>query len=85
VPLADVYQHHHIVVAILASMDSLEVAFLKALLPLEFTEFADGRNYWVHKLPSLVFIIADVVDVLSGFDRLLGYQLWIVDSNCHLG
>lgn len=45
----------------------------------------DGRNYWVHRLPSLVFTIADIVDVLSGFDGLLGCQLWIVDSNCRLG
>lgn len=43
-----------------------------------------GRNYWVHRLPSLVFTIADNIDLLSGFDRLLGYQLWIVDSNCRL-
>jgi len=44
-----------------------------------------GRNYWAHRLPSLVFTIGDIVNVLSGFDRLLGYQLWIVDSNCRLG
>jgi len=62
VPLVGVYQHRHVVVAVMV-----------------------GRNYWVHRLPSLVFAIADIVKVLSGFDRLLGYQLWIVDSNCRLG